>query len=141
MAIDLLFENVEIGVVTTNMGPMVEFYENFLGLPSQGELAFPNGIQRRYALGQNVLKLVAYDEAPAGRAVAGGGRAQEGIRYFTLFVKDIAAVAERIEDSRYELVEPLTDFAPVPGWSWLFVADPDGNWIELVGPHEPLPGE
>jgi catechol 2,3-dioxygenase-like lactoylglutathione lyase family enzyme len=137
MAIDLLSENVEIGVVTTNMGPMVEFYENFLGLPPQGELAFSHGIQRRYALGQSVLKLVAYDEAPAERAVAGGGRAQEGIRYFTLFVKDIAAVAVLIEESPYELVEPLTEFAPVPGWSWLFVADPDGNWIELVGPQEP----
>lgn len=136
MAFDLLFQNVEIGVVTTNVGPMVEFYENFLGLPSQGELAFAGGVQRRYAVGQNIFKLVTYDERPAARAVAGGGRAQQGIRYFTLFVQDIAAVAARIEDSPYDLVEPLTDFAPVPGWSWMFVADPDGNWIELVGPRE-----
>ena len=22
---------------------------------------------------------------------------------------------------------------PVPGMGWMFVADPDGNWIELFG--------
>ena len=26
------------------------------------------------------------------------------------------------------------EFTPVPGMGWMFVADPDGNWIELVGP-------
>ena len=23
--------------------------------------------------------------------------------------------------------------APVPGMGWMFVTDPDGNWIELFG--------
>jgi len=27
----------------------------------------------------------------------------------------------------------VTQFAPVPGMGWMFVADPDGNWIELFG--------
>lgn len=29
--------------------------------------------------------------------------------------------------------EPLSEFAPVPGMGWMFVADPDGNHIELFG--------
>lgn len=140
MAIELMMPNVEIGVVTTNMDAMTEFYENFLGFPAQGELQFAGGVQRRYTAGQNVLKLVSYDSAPAEGPVAGGGRSQGGIRYFTLFVAEIVEVAARIADSPYELVEPLTDFTPVPGWSWLFVADPDGNWIEMVGPTEAASG-
>ena len=33
MAVELLAQSVEIGVVTTNSEAMVDFYENFLGLP------------------------------------------------------------------------------------------------------------
>ncbi|MFP1155469.1 VOC family protein [Mycobacterium sherrisii] len=135
MGIDLLYPNIEIGVVTTNVGRIIEFYENFLGLPLREELGFPGGAQRRYAVGKNTLKLVTYDQSPAARTVPGGGRTQEGIRYFSLYVSDIAAVAGRIADSPYELVEPLTEFTAIPGWSWLFAADPDGNWVELAGPH------
>lgn len=63
----------------------------------------------------------------------GGGRAQAGLRYFTSGVNGLRAVAEAFEASAYDVVEPLTEFAPVPGMGWMFVADPDGNWIELFG--------
>ena len=48
-------------------------------------------------------------------------------------MKNLTAVAEAFGDSEYEVVEPVTEFAPVPGMGWMFVADPDGNWIELFG--------
>ena len=48
-------------------------------------------------------------------------------------VNGLRAVSEAFEASEYEVVEPLTEFAPVPGMGWMFVADPDGNWIELFG--------
>ena len=78
---------------------------------------------------------------PAGRlvitapapAVPGGGRAQAGLRYFTIGVNGLRAVAEAFEASPYEIVEPVTEFAPVPGMGFMFVADPDGNHLELFG--------
>ncbi len=124
---------VEVGVVTTRLEEMVEFYEGFLGLTPQGEVDFPGGSQRRYSVGNSVLKLVSYTPAPAASAAPGGGRAQAGIRYVTLGVKNLREVAAAIEASPYELVEPLTEFAPAPGMGWLFVADPDGNWVEFFG--------
>ena len=48
-------------------------------------------------------------------------------------MKNLRAVAEAFGESGYEVVEPVTEFAPVPGMGWMFVADPDGNWIELFG--------
>ena len=48
-------------------------------------------------------------------------------------MKNLRELAEAIEASEYDIVEPLTEFAPVPGMGWLFLADPDGNWIELFG--------
>jgi catechol 2,3-dioxygenase-like lactoylglutathione lyase family enzyme len=131
--LDLLSPNLEVAVVTTDLEPMIEFYENFLGLEFQAELEFPGGTQRRYALGSNVVKLVSYTTPPAQPTAQGGGRVQAGIRYFSFSVKNLTQLAERIAVSPYELVEPLTEFEPVPGMGWLFVADPDGNWIEFFG--------
>ena len=42
--------------------------------------------------------------------------------------------AEQVKDAGYEIAQELAEFAPVPGMGWMFVADPDGNWVELVGP-------
>jgi catechol 2,3-dioxygenase-like lactoylglutathione lyase family enzyme len=131
--LDLLSPNLEVAVVTTDREAMIEFYENFLGLEFQSELDFPGGTQRRYALGSNVVKLVTYDPPPAKPTAQGGGRAEAGIKYFSFAVKNLTQLAERVAASPYELAEPLTEFAPVPGMGWLFVADPDGNWIEFFG--------
>jgi len=134
MAVELLAASIEIGVVTTNLDAMVAFYEDFLGLTHQGNLDFPGGTMRRYALGSNVLKLVTYDEPPTAPTAPGGGRAQAGLRYITLVVAGVRQAAEQATDAGYEVAEPPTNFPAVPGMGWSFVADPDGNWIELVGP-------
>lgn len=134
MAVELLATSVEIGVVTTNLDEMVDFYENFLGLAHQGDLDFPGGTMKRYAIGSNVLKLVTLDEPPVAPAVPGGGPAQAGIRYLTLVVTNVSETARQVEDAGHTVAQPLAEFAPVPGMGWMFVADPDGNWVELVGP-------
>jgi len=131
--LDLLTPGVEVGLVTTNLDAMVAFYEGFLGLEFQGEVDFPDGSQRRYSLGKNVLKLVTFATPPVEPAAPGGGRAQAGLRYFTIGVNNLRAVSDAVDASEYDVVEPLTEFAPVPGMGWMFIADPDGNWIELFG--------
>ena len=131
--LDLLSPGIEVGLVTTNLDAMVAFYEGFLCLESQGEIEFVGGRQRRYVLGASVLKLVTYDSPPAAPVAPGGGRAQAGLRYFTIGVNGLRAAAAAFEAAGLEVVEPPTEFAPVPGMGWMFVADPDGNWIELFG--------
>ena len=133
MKLDLLSPGIEVGLVTTNLDAMVAFYEGFLELEPQGVIDFPGGSQRRYSLGGSVLKLVTYTPAPPEPAAPGGGRAQAGLRYFTIGVNGLRKVADAFAASDYDVVEPLTEFAPVPGMGWMFVADPDGNHIELFG--------
>ena len=135
MAVQLLAPSIEVGLVTTGRDAMVRFYEDFLGLAHQADLDFPGGSMKRYAVGNNVvLKLVSYEQPPAAPAVAGGGRAQAGIRYITLVVADVRDAARQAADAGYPVVEDPTAFPAVPGMGWCFVADPDGNWVELVGP-------
>ena len=134
MAVELLANGIEVGVVTSNVEAMADFYGNFLGLPFQADLAFPGGSMKRYAIGPNVLKLVTYDVPSKAPAVPGGGRAQAGMRYITLVVADVTGAARQAAEAGHAIVEPPTGFAAVPGMGWCFVADPDGNWVELVGP-------
>jgi catechol 2,3-dioxygenase-like lactoylglutathione lyase family enzyme len=131
--LDLLTPGIEVGLVTTNLDAMVAFYEGFLELRPQGVVEFPGGSQRRYTLGGGVLKLVTYSTPPAQPVAPGGGRAQAGLRYFTVGVKNLRGIAAAFEAAGYEVVEAVTEFAPVPGMGWMFVADPDGNWVELFG--------
>ncbi len=133
MKLDLLSPGIEVGLVTTNLEAMVEFYETFLELEFQGSIEFPGGSPRRYTLGGSVLKLVTYKTPPPVLATPGGGRAAAGVRYFTVGVKNLTGLSKTFAESPYEVVEPLTEFEPVPGMGWMFVADPDGNWIELFG--------
>lgn len=134
MAVELLANGIEVGLVTTNVDAMADFYGTFLGLPHQADLDFPGGSMKRYAVGPNVVKLVSYDGGPAAPAVPGGGRAQAGLRYITLVVANVSQAARQAVEAGHPVVEPPTDFAAVPGMGWCFVADPDGNWVELVGP-------
>lgn len=130
---ELLSPTVEIGLVTTGLDAMVAFYEGFLGLEFQGEIAFATGVQRRYALGGCVLKLVTYHQPPAAPVVPGGGPAQAGLRYFTIGITGLRAAAEAIQAAGYQVVEGPSEFEPFPGMGWMFVADPDGNAVELFG--------
>ena len=134
MAVELLATSIEVGLVTTDLEPMVDFYGNFLGLPHQGDLDFPGGTMKRYAVGSNVLKLVTLDQPPAAPVAPGGGPAQAGIRYLTLVVQNLTEVAAAAQAAGHTIAQPLAEFAPVPGMGWMFIADPDGNWVELVGP-------
>ena len=41
---------------------------------------------------------------------------------------------EQLHNLLLVIVKLFAEFAPVPGMGSMFVADPDGNWVELVGP-------
>lgn len=102
-----------------------------LGLPLQGDLAFPGGTMKRFALGQSVLKLVNLD-VPPERSASGPRGEATGLRYVSLVVANVREMAERIAAAGHPIVEPLTPFAH--GVGFFFTADPDGNPVELAGP-------
>jgi predicted enzyme related to lactoylglutathione lyase len=56
-----------------------------------------------------------------------------GVRYLTLFVKDMNAALERIKKAGVKL-EGETPVELGGGNSLTVVRDPDGNFFELIGP-------
>lgn len=132
MSAQLLSNSLEVGIVTRNIDAMVHFYRDVLGLPFKEELVFPGGTMQRFSVGDNVVKLVVFDEPPAHDAVGGGQAAATGYRYFSLVVANLEQVTESVAAAGFEV--PVAPTAFGGGIGWAFVADPDGNWIELFGP-------
>lgn len=131
--LNLMIPSVEIGLSTNNLDPMVEFYENFLALEFTGVMDFAGGTQRRYNLGKNTLKLVTFDELPTEASNSRGGRQAASIGYFTVVVTNLREVEAAFAASPYEIVAPLTELEVMPGFGFMYVADPDGNWLEISG--------
>ncbi|MBU1831863.1 MAG: VOC family protein [Gammaproteobacteria bacterium] len=127
----LLSDSIEIGVVTTNMATMREFYGETLGLKYESELAFPGGVMHRYHLGGGIIKLVTYDEAPAVEVIAGGGFTAKGYRYISMGVNGVSSWFKELKERGVEIPVDVTPFADGIGFG--FIADPDGNWIEVFG--------
>jgi catechol 2,3-dioxygenase-like lactoylglutathione lyase family enzyme len=134
MSLQPLFDGIEVGIVTTRPEVLAEFYGGFLGLEPKGELEFTGGRQLRFGFGPNTIKIVAYDEDPATGVVAGGGPAQAGIRYLSLGAANLRQVVDEAVTAGIEVMVPPTDFPAFPGFGFCFLADPDGNAVELFGP-------
>lgn len=132
MALQLLAQNLEIGVVTTNMDAMRHFYGEVLGLPYKERVDFPGGHMFRYNIGDNILKLVSYDTPPTAANLPGGGPAATGYRYASLTVGNMKEVVAAVRAAGCEVPVDVTPFGG--GIAWAFICDPDGNWLEMFGP-------
>jgi catechol 2,3-dioxygenase-like lactoylglutathione lyase family enzyme len=127
----LLSDSVEIGIVTTNMSDMRAFYGELLGLKYESELAFPGGHMHRYHLGGAIIKLVSYDTAPTNEVIPGGGHSARGYRYISMGVNGLSAWFKELKANGVDIPVDVTTFADGIGFG--FIADPDGNWIEVFG--------
>ena len=130
MPTTLLSDSIEAGIVTDNIEQMRHFYGEVLDLEYEGELPFTGGTMHRYKLGTNIIKLVSYQTMPT-KSLPGGGEAGLGIRYFSFGVADLDAAVAGWQSGGAELTVDITPFGG--GVGFCFMADPDGNWIEVFG--------
>ncbi|WP_339676684.1 VOC family protein [uncultured Zhongshania sp.] len=131
MPLQLLSDNIEIGVVTTNISNMRRFYGDILGLKYESELKFPGGVMHRYHMGSAIVKLVSYDTPPENDVIPGGGFSAKGYRYISMGVNGLTAWFTELKAAGVEIPVDVTAFADGIGFG--FLADPDGNWIEVFG--------
>lgn len=131
MTLNIAQEGIEIGIVTRDAGPMLEFYRDILGLELERELLMANGVHMtRLKCGPNIIKLVVNPKEPKADAPAGGAAGATGYRYWTIPITNIDEAIATCEAAGCEIPVPVTVISP--GIKFAMVADPDGNWVNFL---------
>ena len=130
MPAQLVKPTIDIGIVTTNKAAMVDFYGTVVGFPALADVPMDGFLVKRFQVGDCVLKIVAFEEEPAGRAVPGGLGDSTGLRYWTLSVSNLEEVLAAVEAAGQKVVDGPLEVRP--GVSIAIVTDPDGNLVEFV---------
>jgi catechol 2,3-dioxygenase-like lactoylglutathione lyase family enzyme len=107
---------------------MASFYSDVLGLKQLPSLNMPGGGQMMlFQIGSGQVKLQY--TAAAGEYKSGAVREVTGLRVFTFFYRDEAAVTARFVQHGY----PAPSFVPARGGKRAaMVLDPANQWVELV---------
>ena len=126
---------IDIGIITNNLEPMLEFYRDTLGLELEAVIDMPGGgVMNRFKVGESIVKVIETDPKPEASAPPGGIRGATGYRYWTLHVNDLAAAVSAVSAAGHKVVVPEKTIRP--GVTIAIVADPDGNWVELLNNNE-----
>lgn len=143
---------IDIGVVVSDVAKSAAFYTNAIGFKEvpgfkvTAERATEIGLTdhqpadiRVFVLGEGNLatrvKLMSFPDAPGKKPDQKFIHSTVGMRYLTLYVTDLNASLKRLEKENVKLLgKTPTDLG---GGTWIAVfQDPDGNFIELVGPRK-----
>lgn len=141
---------IDIGMVVRDVAVSARFYTNAIGFtevsgfPVTAELGKKIGLidghpvnVRVFVLGQGDLatriKLLSFPNAPGKAADQTFIHSTFGIRYLTLYVTSTDKALDRLRKAG---VKPIGE-TPVDlggGTKIVVVRDPDGNFVELIGP-------
>lgn len=144
---------IDIGLIVTDLDASLDFYQNVLGMKRVGSFSVEGPMAGRLGLTDSVpfqavmLKLHDAPQAPALKLVTAGKpdrsmptyiHHQGGIRYVTLHVTALRPLMERLRSRGI----PILGEAPVAlgnGSMFALVQDPNGVFVELIGPLEAAP--
>lgn len=142
---------IGVGVVVSDLERSLDFYVNGIGMVKTGSFNLNEDFAKRSGLSNGapfsvtVLKLENSPEANEWKLMSFGKKAAHpkqnfiqddvGMQYITINVKSLKQVIERLKQKNVAFLgntpTPLSRNA-----HFLFVQDPDGNFIELIGPLE-----
>lgn len=144
-------ETISIGVVVSDLEKSVEFYTKVIGMKKSGSFSVNADMGKRTGLTGGkpvditVLKLGDSKTATDWKLMSFGKPAAQpkkqhlqddtGMQYITIHVKALKPFLARIKEHNVQL---LGDTPISIGGTTLFalVQDPDGTFVELIGPME-----
>lgn len=131
MAVDIRKSAIDIGIIARDIDAMMRFYGETLGLPFEASIPMPGGgTMNRFKVGDSVIKVIELDPAAPADAAPGGIRGATGYRYWTITVGNLEASVEKAAAAGAKVVVPAKEVRE--GVTIAIVADPDGNWVELL---------
>lgn len=139
------------GVVVADIDKSIDFYVNGIGMVKAGSFNIAEDFAKRSGLSNGtpfavtILKLENSPDANEWKLISFGKKIAHtkskfiqddaGVQYITINVKSIKAVMERLAKMNVPFLGS-TPTALNPKSQFLFVQDPDGTFIELIGPME-----
>lgn len=148
---DFESETISIGVVVTDLDRSMDFYQNVIGMTRTGgfevdaDFGKRSGLTDSKSFSVEVLKLKDSSQATEWKLMSFGTGAghsnpsyihnDTGIQYVTIFVKSLEPFLSRIEKHKVKLLGE-TPVQLDEERHFVLVQDPDGTFIELIGPLE-----
>lgn len=140
---------ISVGVVVRDLAKSLDFYTNVVGMVQTGSFTIGADFSKKSGLANGVpadvkvLRLGQGEEATQWKLMSFGDQpkpqqsefisSQTGMRYITILVKDLTPIVARIKERKI----PLLGETPVSlggDTRFVLVQDPDGTFIELIGP-------
>jgi catechol 2,3-dioxygenase-like lactoylglutathione lyase family enzyme len=143
--------SIQIGVICSDLQRSIDFYTKVIGMTKTGNFSVNEAFAEKSGLTGGVpfyvtvLKLKDEPEAAEWKLMSFGKEATHppqkyiqddiGMQYITIFVKSMKPFLERLKAHNVVLLEETPAFLE-DGRQFVLVQDPDGNFIELIGPAE-----
>ena len=140
---------INIGVVVSDLDRSLDFYVNGIGMTKTGGFSLDQDFTKRSGLSGGipfsitVLKLENSPEATEFKLMSFEKKAAHhkstfvqddlGMQYITINVKSLKPIIERLTRLKVKFLGS-TPTVLNKDTHFLFVQDPDGNFIELIGP-------
>ena len=140
---------IHVGVIVTDLEASIDFYTDVIGMENTGgfsvgaEFAKKSGLSNGVPFDVTVLRLEDSEDATQWKLMSFDKKSRHpqqkfiqddiGMQYITIFVKELRPFVERIKKHKV----PFLGDTPVvlnENNHFVFVQDPDGNFIELIGP-------
>ena len=143
---------IDLGIVVRDLDRSAKFYAEVVGLKEVNGFKVPGKVTGDFGLTDNQdvtarvfvatnapgkasskLKMMAFPKAQGKAPDQEFIHSTLGVSYLTLFVNDMSAVMARLKKAGVKTLGKTP--APIGGGNLLTVfRDPDGNFIELIGP-------
>lgn len=123
-----------VGVPVADLGRAIAWYEEALGFTHEGTARVPEGVAIAFVAAPTGGRLELFELAEGTPVWEGPIPAlRAGVGHVGYTVPDLDAAHARAVAAGGRSVWPPRD-SPEPGRRMAFVADPDGNLVELIGP-------
>lgn len=146
---DFAKSGISVGVVVEDLNKSLDFYQNVIGMVKTGEFSVDADKAKELGLSNGnrfevkVLKLENSENAPEWKLMSFGKKANHpkpnfvpddtGVQYITIFVKSMKPFLERIQKSGTKTLGKTPAMLDETR-QFVLVQDPDGTFIELIGP-------
>ena len=146
---DFAKSGISVGLVVEDLNKALDFYINVIGMVKTGEFSVDAtkanelGLSNGNSFDVKVLKLENSENAAEWKLMSFGKKAghakstyvpdDTGMQYITIYIKSMKPVLERIRKHGVKMLGKTPTMLD-PNRQFVLVQDPDGTFIELIGP-------